>query len=431
MVTSYNPGSVKTMRKGIKLCSIVLLACSAISCKSLEADLPAGVTDPDLVKTWPNAMASLVGVREVAKEAFVRYVTGTGFLTDELRGWAYENTHLVDSRTAGDHWSIVYGGLNSVRNNAVNVISLFNEVGKDSSQLQRSELYSLYSLSEVMLAELFCSGIPLSLIEYGGDYNLTTGFSTVEVLQHSMALADTAIQLAGDDENLRSLSLLVKARALLMLDSLDAAASLVESVDSKYEYILEVLRWSAPHNNSEQSLHVMNREGINGLPWVEADDPRVELESWRNGSQDNYRPIKYMPEPYNNRSRMPVVSGLEGRLIIAEALLRKGNVGGWIDELNNLRRNHLDAAMPDTFAPADEIAQVDLHFYERAFWLFLTGRRQADFRRLQLYYGRDPETLYPRGSYNTTTEYGDVIVAPVPEYEFLNKQYTGCFHHGP
>jgi hypothetical protein len=85
------------------------------------------------------------------------------------------------------------------------------------------------------------------------------------------------------------------------------------------------------------------------------------------------------------------------------------------------------APLPDPGSPA---AQVDLLFRERAFWLYLTGRRQGDLRRLIRQYHRPPETVYPSGFYpGGSGGYGSALVLPVPDSERANNpQYTGCFH---
>jgi hypothetical protein len=84
---------------------------------------------------------------------------------------------------------------------------------------------------------------------------------------------------------------------------------------------------------------------------------------------------------------------------------------------------------PDPSAPLGPTpARVDLLFRERAFWLYLTGHRQGDLRRLIRQYNRDPEDVYPSGLYPVLGNfYGTDVVAPVPSTETLsNPQYTGC-----
>jgi hypothetical protein len=73
---------------------------------------------------------------------------------------------------------------------------------------------------------------------------------------------------------------------------------------------------------------------------------------------------------------------------------------------------------------------VDLLFRERAYWLYATGTRQGDLRRLVRQYHRDKNTLYPRGAYAGVGSYGDFIDAPIPisgSYsESPNPYFHGC-----
>ena len=80
----------------------------------------------------------------------------------------------------------------------------------------------------------------------------------------------------------------------------------------------------------------------------------------------------------------PMLSGLDARLIEAEAALNTNNVAGMMTILNNLRTNPQNLgtistpAMATLATPASQTAAVDLFFREKAFWTLLawsaTGR---------------------------------------------------------
>jgi hypothetical protein len=71
-------------------------------------------------------------------------------------------------------------------------------------------------------------------------------------------------------------------------------------------------------------------------------------------------------------------------------------------------------------------------FRERAFWLFLTGHRQGDLRRLIRQYGRNAVQVYPTGAYPGGATYGNDVTAPIPAAERLsNTLFTGCASRGP
>jgi hypothetical protein len=111
-----------------------------------------------------------------------------------------------------------------------------------------------------------------------------------------------------------------------------------------------------------------------------------------------------------------LASGVEARLIEAEAALQAGDPATWLATLNALRTDgtfdvtpmsppdtmwHAGGAAAAGLAPLADPGtaggRVDLLFRERAFWLYLTGYRQGDLRRLIRQYGRTPDQVYPTG----------------------------------
>jgi hypothetical protein len=68
---------------------------------------------------------------------------------------------------------------------------------------------------------------------------------------------------------------------------------------------------------------------------------------------------------------------------------------------------------------------VDLLFQERGFWLFTTGQRLGDLRRLIRQYGRDPESVFPTGV-SPLGPFGPDVNVPVSRTETNNPEFTGC-----
>ena len=148
---------------------------------------------------------------------------------------------------------------------------------------------------------------------------------------------------------------------------------------------------------------------------------------------------------YPDRPAFTVLaSGVEARLIAAEAQLNLGNPQAMLDSLNVLRAQvqplmqllNFDyvnqqqlvgyapgqsatlapiAALPATFA-----AQRDLYFEERAYWLWLTARRLSDQRRLIRQYGRLEDQVFPTGIHFKGGPYGDFVSLPIPVQELNN-----------
>ena len=53
-------------------------------------------------------------------------------------------------------------------------------------------------------------------------------------------------------------------------------------------------------------------------------------------------------------------------------------------------------------------------FRERAFWLYGTGTRLGDMRRLIRQYGRDQSTVFPVGAYSNPN--APALPEPIPQY---------------
>ena len=94
--------------------------------------------------------------------------------------------------------------------------------------------------------------------------------------------------------------------------------------------------------------------------------------------------------------------------------------------------------MPPLAAPASPAAAVDLLFNERAHWLWATGHRLNDLRRLVRAtgtrggYGRAENTVFPNGPYfmNGLT-YGTDVNYPIPLDEQNNPHFTQCLDRLP
>jgi hypothetical protein len=182
--------------------------------------------------------------------------------------------------------------------------------------------------------------------------------------------------------------------------------------------------------------NVADQEGGNGLNFVSAQDPRLTLDSsmqtidGANGAAVPgtwYLPIKFEDDP----SDIPLATGIEARLIEAENAL-SGNPAQWLTDLNALRTSGCSGATNATCGigagqvtgqttgllpladPGSDSGRVSLMFRERAFWLFGTGTRLGDLRRLIRQYGRDPNAVFPVGPYANGNNPN--LPAPIPNY---------------
>lgn len=305
----------------------------------------------------------------------------------------------------------------------------------------------------LQVAQNYCSGIPFSIFQ-AGELIAGSQLTTTEIIDSAIVYFDQSLAgHAGAGVTNHHFANLLKARALVMQGrgNLAAAAALVAGVPTTYLfrhfhaevpgalrngiYVFNVQneRWSLSHN-----------EGINGLPFRGAGDgtdntqadPRVP---WRrlpgNVGFDNNTP-QYDLQIYTTRTDPSVfLRGVEARLIEAEAMLEAGDVGGWLGVLNNLRTvptvpTIVPVVMPALADPGTDAGRVALHFSERAFWLFATGTRIMDLRRMIRQYGLDSESVFPTGPFFKGGFYGPDVNLPVPDIERNNPLYADgitCF----
>jgi hypothetical protein len=463
-----------------------------------NAQLPQGVLDPSVTKTPAGAMASyqaaVVTFENVLGGKFIGCISGcgttfnasdpvymyvTGLLSDELSlatpsaisGFPTLPQAAIDSRTApyndasagavgrGTMYETLYGQLQAIRARSRDARGFLQAYTGDSTTALVGHMYALEGYADVLLAELYCSGIPLSTVTFNGDFQLTRGFTTEEVYQHALALFDSAITLTADSSKFLNFARMGRARAQLGLADYTGAAQSVASVQTTYQYVLE---YNTGRPNFQASSATVgfdfpategNHEGTNGLVYY--GDPRTD--SVKN-AQGRWVPRRLFPAGYAPATGTPwvnagtrslaIATGVEARLIEAEAALQGG--GDWLGILNGLRTNGTTATDAPTCAPyappcaapgtggvaglpaltdpGSADARVSMLFSERAHWLYLMGYRQGDMRRLIRQYNRPEELVYPVGPWggpNPLTVFGDDVNAPVPPSEAKNNPYYG------
>jgi hypothetical protein len=185
----------------------------------------------------------------------------------------------------------------------------------------------------------------------------------------------------------------------------------------------------------------------NALPFYSANDPRVigtytttpktggGLDTVK--SQDGSTYSRTLVNLYDVSERPATVfSGLDARLIEAEAALVADNYAGMVTILNTLRGNpalYPPGTPPGTTLPqtltvqGSRDANIDLYFREKAFWTFGRGQRLGDLRRLlRAPYGRPQNQVFPTGEFFKGGTYGTDVNFPVPQAEENNPNFQTC-----
>lgn len=539
---------------------VVMLVMLLEGCQDLNATLPAGTSNPSVYNNPSGALQKRNAADSAFQSAFLQYVIDAGLIADELESngiGAGSTTGTLDERILPQfisdpqedlRGSQSYNELQQVRGATSEAIGALAKYDTVHSPALRGEMYALQGYAEVMLAELFCSGVPLSTYDFEGDFTYRSASTQQQVYQDALVKFDSAIALSSDSARILNLARVGLSRTYLDLGDYPRAAAAVAAVPNDYQYQIAVQFSGFSGNNSDNKVipanilggytTVADDEGTNGLPFISSGDPRTRdttMYMTTDGIQ-MYFPQKYaagLHAPYY--SHIALASSVEARLIQAEAALN-ANDPSWLTILNALRtsgptapdtlidtlgvtqcRNGCGgfgpggsdpvlgqpaggfpgytAVLTETFPNAHTFhasngenvqdycndfswyepcyggdtmvvltlvkppsipwrtgiggvvglapltdpgaslsgtaamtARVDLLFQERAYWLYVTGHRQGDLRRLVRQYHRDQSTVYPVGPYLTPGHgrYGNDVTAPIPSTETPNPYFHGC-----
>lgn len=274
------------------------------------------------------------------------------------------------------------------------------------------------------LAENFCSGVPtVTLGEEGallfGGAQTTAQLlrSAIDLFNEALSVAQQLPQPAGELVNLIQLG---RARVYVGLNEFPAAAASAANVPGSFVYplgtdIAEVPGYTLMNafyalNSAQRRISVAHGEGGIGLPFRNGDprittllDPLIGFD----GMSAVHDLVSHAAGgTLSPDAPFPLASGTEARLIEAEALLRTGNEAAALSVINQLRSSL-------GMAPILTL-NVDILFEERAYWLYATGHRLSDLRRLVRQYGRAAEDIFPTGVYPRGGAYGPDVNLPIP-----------------
>jgi len=439
-------------RAGLVAC--VLVAATAMA--ACNTDQVLKVTDPDIIN--PTDITTAAGADALRLGALYRFqvattgTTGTnsgdtefinsGVLTDE---WRSSDTFLqrnqIDSRNITTDNAEVTGPYRLLYRVRLAGTQAAEQLLKFSAPTwQVGQMYVIQAYVENQLAEDFCSAIPFSTVVEGKEV-LGANVSTKDALTLALAHVDSALAFANGT-NIRNAASVLKGRILINLEKFPEAAAAVAAVPTSYAWVMEhsdntVYNAVWSFNNSVGRYFLGNGEGVNGLDFFGAKDPRLpscQLPGKAGCSSDTpvakpfdpstppVPPSLAIQQKWPTRySSVNLMTGIEARLIQAEAQLKGGDAGTSLGTLNTLRTTVTGLApLTDAGTPA---ARVDQLFRERAFWLFGTGHRLGDFRRLVRTYGRTVDTVYPTGAWWKGGNYGPDVAFPIPQSEEANPNF--------
>lgn len=444
----------------LALAGVLAAGCSVdnlLEVEDFEVATPESLENPNAL---PTLVAGAIGDFQVAysgnglNDAFNAAV---GLFTDEFRSSdTFTTRNDTDRRfladpSNGNLSDIAYVALHRARRSAEAAAVAVKRVAA-STDSRASELLSIAGMAYVSLGEGFCSNQPAGGT---GVDDIRSPITTEQVFDTAVARFDSALAAVGADAGTarrRQLALVGKARALVNNNRIAQAAALVDTVavPTTFIYFNEHSDNSGRQENSIWNLNGSNRrytvsdnEGVNGLNFRSARDPRIAwIDRNANGFDNTVRLFEQLRYP-DRGADVVVADGIEARLIEAEAALRANNVVLFLDKLNRLRasmsslmaarytawQSNVERAfgsvptLPPLADPGTPAARVDLLFRERAFWLYGTGHRLGDMRRLVRQYGRAANTVFPTGTWHKGGSYGNDVAFSLPFREVNNPNY--------
>lgn len=432
----------------------LLFAAGALFVTACSTDSLLKATDPD--NTPPGALtgpSSLPGYRASAISDFGRAFDGnalnpdaneyeglvnmTGLLTDEL-----QNTETFPTRTEVDrrHTQVdnstmrdIFFNAHLARVSAARASGAFAAFGPDDPG--RSEVVSLQAYAILLLAEDYCSGVPLSNVDTAtAVVENGTPLTTQALLGVAADTFTSALTFAADADR-RYLAEVGMARTLQFegRSHLTEAATAVADVPTDWTYKIQHSKNSQHQWNGVYEFMFLegrwvqaDNEGVNGLPFRE--DPRnpFTTDGGTFVGLPFYGTLKYSSPD----SATILASGVEARLIEAEAALQANDNTTFLKKLNDLRDSSGIGGLPHLADPGTAAARQNMLFSERGQWLYLTAHRLPDLRRLSRSlandgYGRDPETVFPTGAWFRGGVYGPDTNFPIPIEELNNPNVPG------
>jgi starch-binding outer membrane protein, SusD/RagB family len=432
--------------------SVLLVAALALStgCGLLETDQP-NIVEPGDVGSEAGALALRVGA--IADFAFAQDGDGTqfedghillsGLMSDEfVLSTTPPTEQEIDQRRVFDNNSTLYDmfhNLHRARAAAEGAaVALREQRAEPDADAFIGEMLSLAGFTYILFGESFCSGVPFSHLEgdeivYGAPQTTDEMFQTA-VARFDAALAEPGVLLELDPESglepeITYLAAVGKGRALLNRGLFTEAAAAVVDVPTDFQYLTEHAESPLRLQNAIFSYSagwlwsVSDLEGDVGLPYRTAEDPRVPFFDEESAGLDNTTPQFTLLKYPDASASVVLADGIEARLIEAEAELQASNLGGMTAILNGLRGSQ---GLDPLGQPGTQDEGEDLLFSERAFWMFATGHRLGDMRRLIRQYERNAEDVFPSGSYTKGGSYGDDVNLPMPQEEGNNPNFNGC-----
>lgn len=410
---------------GAALMAGLLAACNIE--RTLNVESPTRIPAGDL-ENPANAALLVNGAVSDFDCAFQAYVVVSGLIGEELDDytqtaarWPYDRRDVQSNQTLYATSSCegigVYTPLQTARVSATNVKRLLQgwtdaEVPGRALLLVRAAAYQGWA--EFLLAEGFCSTVFSTYsgteFEYGSEITRQEALRIAEATFTEAITGAQAISGAASD-SLRYLALVGRARARLDLGNLAGARADAALVPANFVFNSSASAVSGRRNNRVYSES--NAIGVSstvGTRYRTLNDPRVPVQNLNRVNALNvpaWAQLKYS----SASSSIPIATGLEAQLIVAEADAAS-NPTAVVATLNTFRTAGNQGAYTGATDAASLLNEI---IEQRRRALFLTGTHLGDLIRYKINPSPATGATYPAGGI-----YGTQLCMPLPDVETLN-----------
>lgn len=443
---------------------IAAVACGAFLSAGCSMDTLVRATDPDIIGVeLVNSPSAANALRVGTLGRFNAATTGgeTMLLFGGLFGDEFSTGDTFTTRIETDQRALTpqngqvttaYRFLHRARVSAIQTRDALATFAPLAPAWNYGEMFFVEAYMINQLAEHFCNGQPISTVNNGvesyGDPLPNTAHFALALAKVDSGLARVGAGTTADDARVRNSLNVLRARILLNQGNFGAVAATVANVPTNFT-------WNQEHSltsrtpgvwafvNNQRRYMVANNEGPLRMDFASSGDPRTPTCTATQAAcialgLTNPRPFDNQNSAVPNityqliwtadASSVSLLNGLQARLFEAEALNRTGNFAGALTILNALRASppnygRVIAAMPPLTDPGTDAARRDLIFREKGFWLYGTGHRFGDMRRMMRQYGMTANQVFPNGNtwqINRAPGYGNDVVFPTPTAETFN-----------
>ena len=414
----------------------MVLAMGAAAC---DTDELLNVVDPDIVTPadvvgekgaelyWTGAIGLFAGAYSSGGGGQVVY---SGMIADEFHlSGTFPTRNEVDRREMDDRNGTLLGQYRTYHRARVgtkNAAERMAEILPNDPRI--AEMWNMNGYMNLFFAENYCSGVPFSDTPNEGDIVYGERQTTEEIYNAAVTSFGWASEAAGGSADQSRLAAIGLARARLNQGDYAAAASAAATVPPDWAYYVRSKAGGTfgqrnavfELNQRQRRWSISDMEGENGIAFRSAPDSRVPWEDSGGPGFDQETPLFHQLKYDSEESDVVLASGLEGQLIKAEAELSSG--GPWLATLNALRAG---VGLPALEDPGNTDGRVRMLFEERGRWLFGTGHRHGDLRRMVRQYGYDQAEVFPTGSFFKGGAYGTDVNFPIPFEEHENEALSG------